>query len=105
MRAVLMLAFVALPALGAEIRLEPGLHLGGTVHVRVTGVAEAAGQATLLVLRTGAVLTVALERVGDRLESGPIHLRRPCDLGDGLFLAVQVGDTVVAATELGGGLT
>ncbi len=104
MRAVLLLALVALPSLGAELWFEPGLHLGGTVRVRVTGIGDAKGQAALLVLRTGELMTVSLEPDGDGLASAPIHLRRPCDPADGPSLGVQVGDTVAAATELGGGL-
>lgn len=104
MRAVLLLALVAIPSLGAELRFEPGLHLGGTVQVRVTGIGDVGGQATLLVLRTGELVTVPLRPDGDGLASAPIRLLRPCDSADGPSLGVQVGDTVAAATELGGGL-
>ncbi|HPD07189.1 MAG TPA: hypothetical protein PLC08_04925, partial [Candidatus Bipolaricaulis sp.] len=69
MRWLLVLALIALPAWGAEIKFDAEPHaeprLGGTFRVVVTGVAEEGGQATLLVLRTGAVVSVALAREGD----------------------------------------
>ncbi len=104
MRWLLVLALIALPAWGAEIQFDAEPRLGETFRVVVTGVAEEGGQATLLVLRTGAVVPVALAREGDVLRSAPIHARRPCDPEGTPSVSVQLGDTVVAATELGGGL-
>lgn len=104
MRTLLVLALVALPVLGGEIRFERDLHLGESVRVQVTGVPEDRGTVTLVVLRTGALLAVPLHRRGDGLESQPILLYRPCDPGGPHALVIEVGDTVVAATELGGGL-
>ncbi|HNR24596.1 MAG TPA: hypothetical protein PKG50_04125 [Candidatus Bipolaricaulis anaerobius] len=104
MRWFLVLALIALPAWGAEIQFDAEPRLGGTFRVVVTGVPEEGGQATLLVLRTGAVVPVALAREGDVLRSAPIHIRRACDPEGTPSVSVQLGDTVVAATELGGGL-
>lgn len=95
---------VALPVLGAEIQFDGGLQLGGTFKVILTEVAEMGGQATLLVLRTGEVIRVDLRGVGGNLESPPIHVRRACDPEGDLSLSVELGDTIVAATDLGGGL-
>jgi len=105
MRWLLVLALMSLPVLGAEIRFDTGPTLTGTFRVVVEGVTDTSGQATLLVLRTGAVVQVALQRAGDQLESEAIHVRRPCDPEGTPFISVQLGDTIVAATELGGGLS
>ncbi len=105
MRWMLAVALLVLPALGAEVAFETAPRLTGTFQVVVTGVAEAAGEVTLVVLGTGQVLRVDLQREGDELRSGPIFVRRACDpLGDP-HLVAAVGDTIVAATDLGGGLS
>ncbi len=105
MKWLLALALISLPALGAEIRFDTKPALAGTFRVVVSGVAETTGQATLVVLRTGAVVHVALAREGDQLQSAPIHVRRPCDPIGAPYVSGHLGDTVVVATELGGGLS
>ncbi|MBC7170350.1 hypothetical protein H5T54_05430 [Candidatus Bipolaricaulota bacterium] len=100
-----LLVLLALPALGAELQFEGEPYLAGAFKVVVTGVAETSGQATLVVLRTGEVIRVDLRCEGARLESPPIHARRPCDPDGDPSLSVELGDTIVAATDLGGGLS
>ena len=100
-----LLLLVTLPVLGAEIQFDGELHLAGTFKVIVTEVAATSGQATLIVLRTGEVIQVDLRCEGARLESPPIHARRPCDPERDPSLSVELGDTIVAATDLGGGLS
>ncbi|MBC7220274.1 hypothetical protein H5T55_02115 [Candidatus Bipolaricaulota bacterium] len=100
-----LLVLLALPALGAELQFEGEPHLAGTFKVVVTGVAATSGQATLVVLRTGEVIRVDLRCEEGRLASPPIHARRPCDPDGDPSLSVELGDTVVAATDLGGGLS
>lgn len=105
MRWLLVMALVAVPALGAEIAFEQSPRLVGTFHVVVRGVAETAGQATLLNLRTGETLTIELRSHDGALRTAPIYARRACDEPRAeAVIMVQLGDTVVAATGLGGGL-
>ncbi len=104
-----LLALVAVSALGTEIRLEasadpaPTVPLAGTFRVVMAEATETTGTATLVVLRTGTVVRVSLKRVGDRLESEPIHVSRSCDPAPAPAVVVELGDTIVIATEAGGG--
>lgn len=106
MRWLLVMALVAFPALGAEIVFEQPPSLAGTFHVVVRGVAETAGHTTLINLRTGETLTIELRSHDGALRTGPIYARRACDEPRAeAMIMVQLGDTLVAATALGGGLS
>lgn len=105
MRWLVVLAVVSLPVLGAEIRFDPPPSLAGMFRVVVAGVTETVGQATVLNLRTGEAVTVELRRHGEVLRTAPIYARRACDEARAeAVVGVQLGDTLVAATGLGGGL-
>ncbi len=103
------LLLLVVSALGGEVRLDAPVssphvvELAGTLRVVVTGISEESGMATLLVLRTGVAVQVPLKRVGDRLESEGVHVQRPCDVAGAPAVAVELGDTIVVATEAGGG--
>ncbi len=104
MKWLLAVVLAAFPVLGAEIAFTEPPRLAGTFRVAVTGVDEPSGEVTLVVLRTGEVVRVPLQREGDRLMSKEIHVRRPlCDPEGTPFLSVELGDTIVAATALGSG--
>lgn len=95
----------AIPACGADIRFDPAPTLGGTFRVVVTGTGATTGQVTLVVLRTGEVVQVAVRCTGTRLESGEILAHRGCGPAGAVSVQVQLGDTLVAATDLGEGLS
>jgi len=106
MRWLVVLALIALPVVGAEIALEGELALGGSFRVVVRGTAEEGGRATVLNLRSGQLLTVELSPHGRALQSGPVYLWRACDEGrGGLEIGAELGDTLVVASALGGGLS
>jgi len=105
MRWLLAVVMAALPALGAEIVFEQSPSLVGTFHVFVRGVAETVGEVTVVNLRTSELVRVPLVPVEGGLRGGPVHAPRECDVPLSFFLVVRVGDMVVAATTLGGGLS
>lgn len=105
MRWLLVLAVVALPALGAEIGIEGELALGGTFRVVVRGVPEEGGRATILNLRSGEALQVELSSHAGSLRSAPVYAWRACgEVWSEPGIVVELGDTLVAASNLGGGL-
>jgi len=104
MRWLWVVALMALPAAGGQIAFESVPRLTEPLYIVVTGVAETAGEVTLVNLRTEELVRVGLAPGADGLRAGPIHARRACDPAVSPSLTVELGDTLIAATELGGGL-
>lgn len=88
------------------IRFEPMPQLLQTFYVVVEGVPKEEGTAVLLNATTGKVWTLELKRTGDVLKSPALQAVRSCDQASPETIAIeinQVGDLLVAATELGDG--
>lgn len=110
MRKAILLVVLAfsLPALAGKIQIDPSpIPLKGTFQVVVTGLQDATGDVLVVNVRTGEEIRVPLEAKGGRLLAGPIYALRDCDdaAGKAHVIRVQVGDVIVAATELEKGLS
>lgn len=110
-RVVVLLVGLAVIGAATEILFEPAPTLFGVFQLVVRGVDAENGKAVLVNLATGELKPVELSCAGSGLlKSGPILVRRQCDLlpeREGLeeIIVSGVGDTLVAATELGCGLS
>ncbi|MCR4392413.1 MAG: hypothetical protein NUV94_06560 [Candidatus Acetothermia bacterium] len=106
---LLVVLLVAIPVLGAEIAFVPPPAVRGAFQVEVTGCPCPAdpGQVTILNLRTGEMLQVPLAVEEGKLVTAKVQVLRPCDPpAEGPALReCAVGDVVVAATDLCGGLS
>ncbi len=98
------MAILALSAWAAEVQFTAVPRIGGEFEVRVVGVAEAEGHVTLVNLRTGEVVRLALRMTEGTLTTGLVYVNRPCEAPRAGAVVAQAGDILVAATELGGGL-
>ncbi|MCS7240060.1 MAG: hypothetical protein NZ651_02290 [Candidatus Bipolaricaulota bacterium] len=88
------------------IRFEPAPQLLQTFYVVVEDTPAQEGKALLLNATTGKVWVLELKRAGDVLKSPALQAIRPCDQRPAEIMAIeisQVGDLLVAATELGEG--
>ena len=105
---LVMLAF-SLPALAGKIQIDPSpIPLKGTFQVVVAGLQDVqTGNVLVVNVRTGEGIRVPLEAKEGRLLAGPIYALRDCDdaAGKEHVIRVQVGDVIVAATELEEGLS
>jgi hypothetical protein len=95
-------------AQAAEIRFDPEPKLLGKFQIVVEGVQERSGKVWLLNLASGKLWELPLVLEGAVLKTPMLQAVRACDTPDEDVKAIEiasVGDTLVAATELGCGLS
>jgi len=95
-------------AQAAEIRFDPEPKLLGKFQIVVEGVQERSGKVWLLNLASGKLWELPLVLEGAVLKTPVLQAVRACDTPDEDVKAIEIasaGDTLVAATELGCGLS
>jgi|GEM_PF-3379516 len=108
-RLVILLGVAAgMVAQAAEIRFDPDPKLLGKFQIVVDGVEEKSGKVWLLNATSGQLWEIPITLEGGILKTPVLQAVRPCDTPDPDAKAIEitsVGDTLVAATELGCGLS
>jgi len=99
---------VSLVSQAAQITFDPDPKLLGKFQIVVEGVQDQSGKAWLLNATSGKLWELPLTREGEVLKTPVLQAVRPCDTPDAGVKAIEitsVGDILVAATELGCGLS